>query len=130
MDPIADMLTKIRNALLVRKKKVKIVPFSKFKFILLKVLEREKFLEKVEKRGKYPKNYILVYLKYTAQGKPVISGLKRVSKSSQRIYLRAKKIRPVKQGYGLSIISTSKGLLTDKEARKYHLGGEVICEVW
>jgi small subunit ribosomal protein S8 len=130
MDPVADMLTIIRNALMVRKKKVKIFPFSKFKFAVLKILEREKFLEKVEKKGRYPKNYILVYLKYTPEGDPVISGLKRVSKPGQKIYIQAKKIKPIKQGHGIRIISTSKGLFTHKEAKKYNLGGEVVCDVW
>ena len=130
MDPVADMLTIIRNGLMVGKKKVKISPFSKFKFAILKILEREKFLEKVEKKGRYPKNYILVHLKYTPDGKPVISGLKKISKPGQKIYIQAKKIKPVKQGYGIMIISTPKGLFTHKEAKKYNLGGEVICEVW
>jgi len=130
MDPVADMLTKIRNALMVKKKKVKIFPFSKFKFALLKILEKEKLLEKVEKKGRYPKNYILVYLKYTPEGDPAISGLKRISKPGQKIYIQAKKIKSVRQGQGVRIISTSKGLFTHKEAKKYNIGGEVVCDVW
>lgn len=128
MDPIADMLTSIRNAQAVLKETVKI-PFSKLKFEIAKILEKNAFVEKVEKKGRGIKRIIEIKLKYEDK-KPVISGLKRISKPGQRIYFRAKKIRPVRSGYGISIISTSKGLLTDKEVRKQNIGGEVICEVW
>ncbi len=128
MDPIADMLTSIRNAQAVLKETVKI-PFSKLKFEIAKILEKNAFVEKVEKKGRGIKRIIEIKLKYEDK-KPVISGLKRISKPGQRIYLRAKKIKPVRSGYGISIISTSKGLLTDKEVRKQNIGGEVICEVW
>ncbi|UZE93183.1 MAG: 30S ribosomal protein S8 [Candidatus Nealsonbacteria bacterium] len=128
MDPIADMLTSIRNAQAVLKETVKI-PFSKLKFEIAKILEKNAFVEKVEKKGRGIKRIIEIKLKYEDK-KPVISGLKRISKPGQRIYLRAKKIKPVRSGYGISIISTSKGLLTDEEVRKQNIGGEVICEVW
>jgi len=127
-DPIADMLTRIRNAQAVSKPEV-LVPFSKIKYQILKILEKEKFIEKIEKKGKGVKKKIKVVLKYN-QKQPVISGLKRISKPGQRIYLPAKKIKSVRGGFGIAIVSTSQGLMTDKEARKKKLGGEIICEIW
>lgn len=136
MDPIADMLTLIRNALAVKKETV-LVPFSRMKFEIAKILEREGFIDKVEKvkrkikKGKIkPKPFLQIYLKYDQNKVPAIFGLKRISKAGQRIYLPYKKIKKVKGGYGIAIISTSKGLMTDKEARKNKIGGEVICEIW
>jgi len=141
MDPISDMLTSIRNALTVKHLTVEI-PFSNLKYEIAKILEREGFIEKVEKKGRRMKRFIRITLKYLSSqalpGKiwedkdntPAISGLKRISKSGQRIYFSWKKIKRVKGGYGIAIISTSKGLMTDKEARQQKLGGEVICEVW
>lgn len=136
MDPIADMLTSIKNALAVKKEMVDI-PFSKMKFEIAKILEKEGFIEKVEKKKKKikkgkmrPKPFLEIYLKYDENRNPSIFGLKRVSKPGQRIYLPYKKIKKVKGGYGIAILSTSKGLMTDKEARKNKIGGEIICEVW
>ena len=128
-DPVADMLTMIRNALAVKSSKV-LVPFSQLKYGIAKILEKEGFVEKVEKRGRGSKRNIEIVLKYAKDGTPAISGLKRISKPGQRIYLPYKKIKRVKGGYGIAIISTSKGLLTDKEARRQKTGGEVLCEVW
>lgn len=128
MDPISDMLTSIRNALAVKHLTVKI-PFSKLKYEMAQILEKEGFVKKVERKGKRAKKIIEITLKYENDS-PAISGLKRISKPGQRIYLPYKKIKKVKGGYGIAIISTSKGLMTDKEARKQKLGGEVICEVW
>ncbi|MCD6528367.1 30S ribosomal protein S8 [bacterium] len=128
MDKIADMLTIIRNALAVNHYMVRI-PFSKLKYEIAKILEREGFVEKVSKSGKKARKKIVIILKYD-EGSPAISGLKRISKPGQRIYLPSKGIKKVKGGYGIAIISTSKGLMTDKEARRQNLGGEVICEVW
>lgn len=135
MDPISDMLTSIRNALAVRKETVD-VPFSKLKFEIAKILEREGFIEKVAKKKKKikkgkmkPKPFLEIHLKYENKI-PAIFGLKRISKPGQKIYLPYKKIKKVKGGYGIAIISTSKGLMTDKEARKNKIGGEVICEIW
>lgn len=127
-DPITDMLNRIGNAQAVFHPTVDI-PFSKLKYEIAKILERNGFIERAEKRGKKTKKVIRITLKY--QNKiPAISDLKRISKPGQRIYIPAKKIKPVKGGYGLAIISTPKGLMTDKEAKKQNLGGEVICEVW
>lgn len=134
-DSISDMLNSIMNALASKKEKV-FVPFSKVKFEIAKILEKNGFIEKVEKKkrkikkGKMtPKPFLEIYLKYENKI-PVISVLKRISKPGQRIYLPYRKIKKVKQGYGIAIVSTSKGLMTDREARKNKIGGEVICEVW
>jgi small subunit ribosomal protein S8 len=128
MDPIADMLTIIRNALAVSKESVEL-PFSKLKFEVVKVLEKEGFVEKIEKKGRGVNKVIEIKLKYEDK-KPTISNLKRVSKQGQRIYLGVKDLKPVRSGFGILIISTSKGLMTAKEAKKKKLGGEVLCEVW
>lgn len=128
MDPIADMLTEIRNAQVVNKDTVSI-PFSNLKYEIAKILKREGFIEKIEKKEKKVKKYIEITLKYSEKI-PAISGLRRVSKPGQRIYLPAKKIKRVRGGYGIVVISTSKGLMTDKESRKQKIGGEVLFEVW
>lgn len=128
MDPIADMLIRIKNAQKAGHDKVEI-PFSRIKFELVKILQKEGILDKVERKGIRAKERLELTLK-SEQNVPVIQDLRRVSKPGRRVYLPAGKIRPVKQGYGLAIISTSRGLMTGKEARKNKLGGEVICEVW
>jgi len=128
MDPITDMLNRIRNAQAVLKETVDI-SFSNLKYEIAKILEKEKFINKAEKKGKKTKKIIEITLKYHEKI-PAISGLKRISKPGQRIYKPVKQIKKVKGGYGIAIISTSKGLMTDKEARKQKLGGEVLCEVW
>lgn len=128
MDPISDMLTLIRNALAVKHPTVS-VPFSNLKYEIAKILEKEGFVEKVEKKGKKSKRFFEIDLKYT-DDIPMISGLKRISKLGQRIYSGQRNIKKVKGGYGTSIISTSKGLMTDKQAKKNKLGGEIICEIW
>jgi len=128
MDPIADMLTSIRNAQAVLKETV-VVPYSEIKFEILKILKKENLIEQVEKKGRKARRSIEVKLKYEDK-EPVISSLKRVSKPGQRIYTAAGNIRRVRDGYGISIISTSKGLMTNKEARRKNMGGEIICEIW
>ena len=128
MDPIADMLTKIKNAQAVGKKTVSF-PFSSVKYNIARILEREEFIEYAKKRGKKTKR-ILVRLKYQEVGKPRIHDIKRISKPGRRIYLKSKDIYSPKSGYGLLIISTPKGVLTSKEARKMKTGGEVLCEIW
>ena len=127
-DPISDMLTSIRNAQAVLKPTVSF-PYSNLKYEIAKILERKGFIEKLEKKGKKTNRTIEMVLKYEEKV-PVISGLKRVSKPGQRIYMGYTKIRPIKDGFGMAVISTSKGLMTDKEARKQKLGGEVIFEIW
>ena len=128
MDPVSDMLTSIRNALAVKHSTV-VIPFSNFKYGIAKIFEKEGFIEKIEKKGRKSKRLIEITLKYS-DDTPAISGLKRISKPGQRIYSNWKKIKRVKGGYGMAVISTSKGLMTNKEARKNKLGGEIICEAW
>jgi len=138
MDPISDMLISIKNALAVEHQTVNI-PFSNLKYEIAKVLEKQGFVKKVAKIGKKTKKFIEITLKYLpaealakegGDKNPAISGLKRISKPGQKIYKSFKETKPVKGGYGIAIISTSKGLMTNKEARKQKLGGEVICEIW
>jgi len=128
MDPISDMLTIIRNALAVKKDTVSI-PFSNLKYEIAKILEKRDLVEKVEKKGKKVRKNIEITLKYQ-DGIPLISGLKRISKPGQRIYLDSRKIKKVKGGYGIAIISTSRGLMTNGEAKKQKVGGEILCEIW
>lgn len=128
MDTIADMLTSIRNAQAVHKEIVRI-PFSKIKLEIAKILEKEGFTNKTERKGKKIKKFIEITLKYEGK-EPAISGLKKVSKPGQRIYVGAQEIRPVRSGYGISIVSTSKGLMAGKEARRQNLGGEIMCKIW
>jgi len=135
-DPIADMLNRIKNAQVVFHPNVE-VPFSNFKYEIAKLLERAGFIVKVEKKkkkvGKNNKlnlgSVLEIILKYENKA-PGISSAKRISKPGQRIYLPASKIRKVRAGFGLSVISTSRGLMTDQEARKNKLGGEIICQIW
>ncbi len=127
-DPIADMLTRIRNAQMASLSEVRI-PFSRLKYEIARILEENKFVEKVERTGRGNRKSIKIYLKYT-EGEPAISGIKRVSKPGHRVYLPVKKIKRVKEGFGIAIISTPKGLMTDKMARRNKTGGEIICEVW
>ena len=127
-DPISDMLNRIRNAQAVGLPVVEI-PFSEFKYKIAEILEKNNFIEKVEKKGKKMKKILEITLKYEDKV-PIISGLKRISKPGQRIYLNHRKIKRVMGGFGIAIVSTPKGLITDKEARKQKLGGEVLCEIW
>ena len=129
MDNIANMLTIIRNAQAVGKETA-VIPHSKLKLEIAKVLEKEKFIKSAEAKGRKNKKIIEIKLAYEKDGDPAIRSIKRISRSSQRIYVPVKKIFPVQYGKGMRIISTPKGLLTDKEARNQKVGGEVICEVW
>src|SRR5579872_785570 len=123
-DTISDMLTRIRNGLLAKKPEV-VLPYSNFKHNLAKVIQAEGWISKVEvKDGEQFKNLVLE-LKYDAQGQPAISEIKRVSKPGQRIYSNRMKIPKVLGGMGTTIISTSKGLMTDKQARESKIGGEI-----
>ncbi len=129
MDTISNMLISIKNGQAVQKESVTF-PYSKLKMEILKILTDEKFVKDVQKRGKKGKKLIEVFLEYKENGQPKIKGIERVSKLSRRVYLPAKKITSVAQGRGLMIISTPKGILTDKLARKENVGGEVICKIW
>lgn len=129
MDPIADMLTIIRNAQAIKKEMVSF-SYSNTKFNLSKLLELKGFVDKVEKRGNKKKPLITIRLKYEIDGSPKISTIKRISKPGQRIYIKYDDIRKVKSGYGISVISTPKGIVSGEEARRQKVGGEYICDVW
>jgi small subunit ribosomal protein S8 len=128
IDPIVDMLNRIRNASMVLHPTVSI-PFSNLKQEIAGILEKEKFIEKQEKRGKKTKKIIKITLKYEDKH-PFIIGLQRISKQGQRVYVSKKEARKARGGRGIAIISTPKGLMTGREARRRKLGGEIICEVW
>ncbi len=127
-DPITDILNRIRNAQAVLKDTLE-CPFSKLKYEIAKILEKEEFIMKVEKKGRGIKRIIEITLKKSKDKSPIIYELKRISRPGQRIYKKAKELKPIKGGYGIAIISTPKGLMTDKKARKQKLGGEVLCEI-
>lgn len=129
MDPIADMISSINNANAVAKKQIAIYPYSDFKYSILEVLKNQGIIEEIEKKGRLSTKRIMVNLKYN-DGKPVLTKIKLISKQGQRIYKQVKEIKKVKSGHGFAIISSSKGLITDKDAKKMKIGGEVICEVW
>src|SRR6476469_4896685 len=126
-DPISDMLTRVRNALAARKAEL-VMPYSKFKHSLANVLLSEGFISGVNELPGRVK-MLQLNLKYGTGGQPVISGLKRVSSPGQRIYSPVGKIPRTNGGFGITVVSTSKGLLTDKQARKDKVGGEVICQI-
>lgn len=136
-DTISDMLTRIRNGLLARKNEVNL-PYSNFKHSLALVLEAEGWIKKVEVSaraalpGREPSPFkdLSIQLKYDATGQPIITGLKRVSKPGQRIYSSKQDLPRVLGGTGTTVVSTSKGLMTDKEARKQKVGGEIVCQIW
>lgn len=128
-DPIADMLTRIRNANSVYHDKVEI-PGSKIKEAIALVLKNEGFIRDYEVIADNKQNVIKVSLKYGANREKVISGLKRISKPGLRVYSQKDQLPKVLGGLGIAIISTSKGVMTDKEARKAGLGGEVLAYVW
>jgi len=128
MDPVADMLTKIKNAQAVLHPTVS-VSYSNFKYEIAKILERYGLIEKVEKKGKKVKKTLDISLKYIDK-MPVISSVKKISKPGQRIYLGHKRVLKARRGPGIVIVSTSKGLMLDRQARKQKLGGEIICEIW
>ncbi|MEK9129997.1 MAG: 30S ribosomal protein S8 [Patescibacteria group bacterium] len=144
-DPIADMLTRMRNALAVKKSEV-LMPFSKAKFNIAKVLEKEKLIESAEKvnlfsevdeknkkqkeKSKVSFDQLKIVLKYNETGNSVIKNLKRISKPGCRIYAGKNELPWVNNSFGIAIISTSSGVITNKEARKKGLGGEVLCEIY
>lgn len=127
-DPIADMLTRIRNALTVHKETVE-VPSSKTKKELARIMLEEGYLKNVELIEDGYNGKLLLTLKYV-EGRSVIGGLKRVSKPGLRTYSGAAEMPKVLGGYGIAIVSTNKGIMTDKQARQANAGGEVLCYVW
>lgn len=127
-DPITDMFNQIRNAKSVAKTEV-VLPLSNIKYEIAKILAKSNFVTEVKKTTKGKLKVLKIVLKYD-DGVSAITDMRRVSKPGQRIYAKTSEIKRVKGGYGMSIISTPKGLMTNTEARKAKLGGEVICEVW
>ncbi|MCX6039963.1 MAG: 30S ribosomal protein S8 [Caldilinea sp.] len=128
-DPIADMLTRIRNANLVKQKQV-VMPSSKIKTSIAAILAEEGFIDGYAVTEETPQPRLIVRLKYTAQGRPVISGLDRVSRPGRRFYSGSKDIPWVRSGLGINIVSTPKGLMTGRKARRERLGGEILCNIW
>jgi len=128
-DPIADFLTRIRNANTVYQDKVE-VPASQMKQRLADILKEEGFIKDVEYIEDGKQGILRMYLKYGSNREKVISGLKRISKPGLRVYAKKDQIPRVLGGLGIAVVSTSKGLMTDKQARKEGLGGEVVCYVW
>lgn len=128
-DPIADMLIRIKNALMARHKSV-IVPASKIKLEIARILKEEGYIEDFKYIKEESQAKIEITLKYDENKRPVIAGLKRVSKPGRRIYRGYKDLPKVLDGFGIAIISTSQGIMTDHEARKRKIGGEVLCEIW
>ncbi len=128
-DPIADMLTRIRNANMVRHEKLE-VPASNMKKEIAEILKREGFVRDVEYVEDSKQGIIRIFLKYGQDNERVITGLKRISKPGLRVYAKTNEVPKVLNGLGIALVSTSNGVLTDKEARAKQLGGEVVAYVW
>ena len=128
-DPIADMLTRIRNANQMRYKDVE-VPASKLKIEIARILKEEGFIADYKVKKQKIQDSIILILKYGQNKERVITGLKRISKPGLRVYVKAEEVPKVLNGLGIAIIATSKGIMTDKQARKEKLGGEVLAYVW
>ncbi len=124
-----NLLTQIKNAQAVKKKNIK-VPYSRMDERVLEVLKKNNYIDDYEKKGRKIKKILDVKLKYFDDNEKVISGIKFVSKSSRRLYSGYRELRPVRHGYGLLVISTSKGVVSGKEARKSKLGGEILFKIW
>jgi small subunit ribosomal protein S8 len=127
-DPIADFITRLKNASMAGKATV-VVPHSKMKQAIAEILLREGFITAFEKKGKKVKKYLEVAVKYEGT-KPEVRGVKRVSKLGKRVYFGVRDIRPVKFGQGIMVLSTPRGLMTDREARKEKVGGEALFSIW
>ncbi len=128
-DPIADMLTRIRNGLAVRKTFV-LVPSSKIKMAIAQILLEEGFIQGYEVTNERPQPNIRLWLKYDAKRRPIVTGMRRVSKPGRRVYKGKHDLPWVLSGLGIAIVSTPRGVMTDREARRQGVGGEVLCFVW
>jgi len=135
-DPIADMLTRIRNAVTARHARVE-MPASKLKAEIARILQDEGYIqgftrveEPSDKRGRQPRQVIRLFLKYGPRGEKVISGIERISRPGRRVYLGVENVPTVLGGLGTSILTTSRGVMTGRAARKAGVGGEVLCNVW
>jgi len=127
-DPVADLINRIKTAQMAKLPSIS-VPFSNLKLQIAELLSREGYVADVAKRGKKVKKFLDLTLKYEGTV-PEVRGVKRISKPSRRVYIGARDIKPVKYGHGMMVISTPKGLLTDKEARKEKVGGEALFSIW
>ncbi|MFN3961622.1 MAG: 30S ribosomal protein S8 [Fimbriimonadaceae bacterium] len=128
-DPIGDLLVRLRNGAQ-RGHETVVIPASKLKRSILEILKREGYIDAVEVSEKDGHPVFRVTLRYVGEGRPMITGLERISKPGRRVYVGSKDIPKVKNGLGISILSTSKGVMTDQESRKNGVGGEVLCAVW
>jgi small subunit ribosomal protein S8 len=128
-DPIADMLTRIRNAITARKTKV-LIPSSNLKVRIADVLKEEGFISGYSREEDSKQGVLTVELKYDQDNRNAIEGIRRISRPGQRAYRRHDQLLRVRSGLGISIVSTSRGVMTDRNARKQNLGGELLCEVW
>ena len=128
-DPVADLLNHIRNATLVRHDRTD-VPASKMKLEIAKILKQEGFIRTFKLLDEGPQGLIRIYLKYAEDGEPAIHGMHRVSKPGRRVYRRVDGLPRVRNGLGVAVVSTNRGVLTDEQARSLQVGGEVLCEIW
>lgn len=128
-DPIADLLTSIRNACKAKHKKVD-VPASRMKAEVVRVLLREKYINNYKSIDDKKRGILRIYLKYDQKERPVIQGIERMSKPGRRLYIRHHEVPKVQGGLGTALVSTSSGIMTDQEAREEGLGGEYLCRVW
>ena len=128
-DPLADMLTCIRNAIMARHSKVD-VPASKIKIGVARILKAEGYIKNYKLIKDRKHGILRIYLKYDEFNEGVIVGLKRMSKPGRRVYVKKKEIPPVLNGMGVAILSTSRGVVADREARKLDVGGELLCSIW
>jgi small subunit ribosomal protein S8 len=129
MDPVSDLLTRIRNAHLAKHDRVD-VPTSSLKTEICRILRDEGFIRNYKLVEQRPQSVLRIFLEYDENGTPAISHLRRISKPGRRIYRGADQIRPVLGGRGLGVISTNLGVLSDSQAREQRVGGEILCEVW
>lgn len=129
MDPISDMLVRIKNASVARKEST-VVPYSKLKFEIANVLLSEGYIKSFSVKGKKVRKHLEIEIAYREDGSPRVTGAERISKLSRRVYAGAKDLRPVKQGTGILMLSTPKGILTGNEARKQKVGGEVLFSIY
>jgi small subunit ribosomal protein S8 len=128
-DPVSDLLTRIRNATSVRHDRMDI-PASKMKLEIAKILKQEGYIRTFKMIEEGPQGIIRIYLKYADDGEPVIHGLRRVSRPGLRIYRGVGELPKVRNGLGVAVISTNRGVVTDEQARSLQVGGEVLCEIW
>lgn len=128
-DPIADLLTRMRNALIAKHDRVDI-PSSRVKVAIVRILKEEGYVKNFKVLKDNKQGVLRIFLKYTEENKPVIKGLKRVSKPSRRVYVGRDEIPKTLSGLGVGIVSTSRGIMSDREARRQNVGGEMMCSVW